>query len=168
MTNFTPRITKIAAESTERTEKNEVFFVDFFFLGSFFGFFEVFLWLIIVSQVITELHNDPMLAVAYGVAFVIGISLGMIIEGKLAVGLISMQILSSLEDAEHIGAALRDNGFGVTILDGHSVDGTKREVVFVQLRRRRVNEATKIALSINPKAIISVSEAKSVRGGFFK
>ena len=69
--------------------------------------------------------------------------------------------------AAEFSKTARDNGFGVTILDGHSVDGTKREVVFVQLRRKRVEEAMKIALSENPEAIISVSEAKTVHGGFF-
>lgn len=137
-------------------------------IGSMFGLCEVFLWLTIASGVITGLHEDPMKAVVYCVAFAFGITLGVTIENKMAVGLISMQIVSLTEDAENIGMKLRDNGFGVTILDGHSVDGTKREVVFVQLKRKRVDEAISIALKENPEAIISVSEAKTVRGGFMK
>lgn len=136
-------------------------------VSSLFGLCEVFLWLTIASGVISGLNEDPMKAVVYCLAFSCGISLGVIVENKMAVGLISMQIVSLSEDAENIGVKLRDNGFGVTILDGHSVDGTKREVVFVQLRRKRVEEAMKIALSENPEAIISVSEAKTVHGGFF-
>ena len=137
-------------------------------IGAMCGFVEVVLWVFIAGSVLADLYSDPLKAVVYCVAFVIGIMLGIWLEQKLAIGLTSVQIVSLVDDAEHIAAALRESGFGVTILHGHSVDKTKREVVFVQLRRKNIPEAIAIAQSVNPGAIISVSDVKTIRGGFFK
>ena len=132
------------------------------------GFFEIVLWVIIAGNVLNDLYEDPMKALVYCVAFTIGILLGILLEQKLAVGLTSIQIISLTDDGEKIGATLRENGFGVTILEGHSVNGTKRQLLFVQLRRRKIQEAIRLARSVNPDVIVSVSDVKSVHGGFFK
>lgn len=136
--------------------------------ASMFGLAEIFLWVVITSTVITDLGKDPFKAVVYCVAFACGITLGIALEQKMAVGLTSIQILSGEKEGEKIGLKLRESGFGVTILDGHSVDGSKRELVFVQLKRRRVMEAMSIAKSVNPEAVISVSDISSFHGGFIK
>lgn len=132
------------------------------------GFFEIVLWVIIAGNVLNDLYSDPLKALVYCIAFTIGILLGMVLEQKLAVGLTSIQIISLTDDGEKIGALLRENGFGITFLEGHSVDGTKRQLLFVQLRRRKIGEAIQLARSINPNVIVSVSDVKSVHGGFFK
>lgn len=136
--------------------------------GALFGFIEIALWVIVVSSVLNGLSEDPMKAVVYCVAFTLGIPLGVQIEGLLAVGLTSIQVVAANEYGEKIGVALREHGFGVTFLDGHSVDGTKRELVFVQLKRKRINDAVEIIKEIDPAAVISVSDLRSFRGGFLK
>ena len=133
-----------------------------------FGAVEVLLWLLVASTVIVGLKDDPLKAVIYCIAFVVGILLGMYIEQKMALGLTSIQIVSLDEKGEKIGKELRENGFGVTIIRGHSVDGTNRELVFVQLKRRRVNEAVNVALSVDSTAVISVSDVRTHRGGFMR
>lgn len=137
-------------------------------VGVAFGLVEVTVGLIITSLVLNDLYNDPFKIVVYVVAFEVGISLGMTIEGRMALGLTSMQAVATQEKAHAVGLALREAGFGVTILSGHSVDGTPRDVVFVQLRRRRVDEAVHIVQNTAPQAVISVSDIKSIKGGFLK
>ena len=132
------------------------------------GLIEVLLWLLVASSVIVGLKEDPFKAVIYCLAFGVGIIVGMLLEQKMAVGLTSIQIVSETKSGEKIGKALRENGFGVTIMEGHSVDGTRREMVFVQLRRRRIQEAIGIAQEICPDALISVSDVRSLRGGFMR
>ena len=138
------------------------------FLGVLFGIMEITLWVFIASTVISDMYSDPMKMVVYCAAFAVGILIGMYVEQKLAIGLTSIQIVSLKNDGQKIGELLRDNGFGVTILDGHSVDGTKRELVFVQLKRKNVAQATELVQQISPEAVISVSDIKTVRGGFIK
>jgi uncharacterized protein YebE (UPF0316 family) len=137
-------------------------------VGVAFGLIEVSVGLIITSLVLNDLYSDPFKIVVYVAAFEVGISLGMTIEGRMALGLTSMQAVATEEQAHSVGLALREAGFGVTILRGHSVDGTQRDMVFVQLRRRRVDEAVHIVQSTAPQAVISVSDIKSIKGGFLK
>jgi len=137
-------------------------------LGIFFGFFEILLWLIVASTVLSDLYSDPIKAAVYCIAFCCGILFGMELEQRMAVGLTSIQVVSLAAEAEKIGLSLRENGFGVTLLSGHSVDGTEREMLFVQLRRRRIAEAVRIVRGIDPEAIISASEVRSLGGGYMK
>ncbi|MGE4484812.1 MAG: DUF2179 domain-containing protein [Oscillospiraceae bacterium] len=138
------------------------------FLGAFCGLFEVFFWVVIASSVLADLYEDPFEVVVYCVAFSCGILMGMALEQRLAVGLTSIQVVSPATDAEKVGATLREGGFGVTLLDGHSVDGTKREMIFVQLKRKRIPEAVKLVRAIDPDAIISANDVKSLGGGFMR
>lgn len=136
--------------------------------GALFGFVEIFLWVVVVSSVLNDLAADPMKMVVYCVAFTLGIPVGVQIENLLAVGLTSIQVVATKDKGEKIGHALREHGFGITFLDGHSVDGTKRELVFVQLKRKRIPDATRIIRDMAPDAVISVSDLRSFRGGFIR
>lgn len=138
------------------------------FLGAFVGLFEIVFWVVITNSVLTGLTEDPLKIVVYSLAFSTGIICGIAVEARLAVGLTSIQILTPEEPAETLGALLRENGFGVTIFDGHSVDGTPREMLFVQLKRRRVGEAVSLVHRACPGAVISVSDVRSLTGGFVK
>ncbi|PKM70762.1 MAG: hypothetical protein CVU93_00425, partial [Firmicutes bacterium HGW-Firmicutes-18] len=48
------------------------------------AFFEIFIWIIIVSSVLTGLNEDPIRALVYCAAFAIGNYMGVFIESKLA------------------------------------------------------------------------------------
>jgi len=132
------------------------------------GLIEEVLWVVVISAVLSSLDTDPLAALTYCVAFTVGIVLGIVIESKLAVGLASMQIVSMAADGDMVGPALRASGFGVTILDGHSVDGTKRDVIFVQLRRRRMRECADLVRKIDPDAVVSISDVRSMFGGYMR
>ena len=47
------------------------------------AFFEILIWIVIVSSVLSNLSEDPVKAVVYAAAFAIGNYLGVFIEGKL-------------------------------------------------------------------------------------
>jgi len=134
----------------------------------FLTFFEYGLYVVIFSTVLTDMYRDPFKVVVYIIATAVGIYVGMCIETRMAVGLTSIQVISSGSLTEQIGRNLKEKGFGVTILEGHSVDGDKRDVLFVQLRRRSVPAACEIIRSTDQGAIVSQSELQSIIGGYVK
>lgn len=138
------------------------------FIAAFFGIFENGIWVLLASSVLDDVTSDPMKLVAYCAAFSCGIILGTSVEQKLAVGLTAIQIVIPGTEAVELGKIMREHGFGVTILEGHSVDGTERSLLLIQLRRKLVSQAVQIAKEAEPNAVISVSDVKSVSGGFFK
>ena len=132
------------------------------------GFVEITIWVFLASSVLSDVGSDPLKMVAYCAAFCCGLLLGTFFEQKLAVGLTSIQIVVPQEDGDKLAGILRDGGFGVTLMDGRSVDGTARTLVFIQLRRKRVPEAVDLARRYAPDAVVSVSDIRSVSGGYVR
>ena len=96
---------------------------------------EITIWLIVTSTVLLGLAEDPLRAVAYGVAFVFGIFLGILVEEKLALGLAQIEIIAEFEAAKHITTTLRDRGYGATTFDCEGLEGHKLSIELKVLRK---------------------------------
>ena len=86
---------------------------------------EVTIWIIVTSTVLLGLSEDPLRAVAFGLAFVVGIYLGIIVEDKLALGLAQIECIAEPDEAKIITEKLRALEFGVTTFDCEGLDGKK-------------------------------------------
>ncbi len=136
--------------------------------GALLGFFEVMIWILVVSSVLHNITDDPFKIFAYAAGFALGNYLGVSIESKIAVGLASIQVVVNEEDGDNLAIILRDNQFGVTIIDGKGKDDSKKDLLFIQLKRRRIPVAIKLIKEIDPSAYISINDVKSIVGGFIK
>jgi uncharacterized protein YebE (UPF0316 family) len=134
----------------------------------FLTFFEYGLYVIIFSTVLTDMYADPFKIVVYIVATAFGIYGGMIVENRMAYGYTSVQVIAREELTGKLGRALKDKGFGVTIVEGRSVDGDRRSILFVQLKRRRVPEIIRLIRETDPTAVVSQSEVQSISGGYVR
>jgi len=136
--------------------------------GSILAFLEILIWLIVVSSVLTNIAQDPIKIFVYAAAFSIGNYIGMTIESKIALGLASLQVVVNEKDGNILGSILREKGFGVTIIEGVGIDGSKKKLLFIQLKRKRITEAVKLIQKTNEAAFITVNDIKSLKGGFIK
>lgn len=137
-------------------------------IGAVLGFFEVLIWVIVVSSVLNNITEDPMKILIYCFAFALGNYLGVSLESKLAVGLSSLQVVVNDVDGEKLASILREQGFGVTIIEGKGINESKKELLFIQLKRKRISEAVKLIQLTNEYAFITVNDIKSMKGGFVK
>ena len=96
---------------------------------------EITIWLIVTSTVLLGLAEDPLRAVAYGVAFVLGIFLGILVEDKLALGLAQIEIIAELEAAKHMTNELRKRGYGATTFSCEGLEGHKLSIELKVLRK---------------------------------
>lgn len=136
--------------------------------GAILAFVEILIWLIVVSSVLTNIAADPIKIFVYAAAFSLGNYIGVTIESKIAVGLASIQAVVNEDNGEEMAEILRNQGFGVTILDGKGKDDSKKNLLFIQLKRKRIPEAVKLIQQNNPEAYITVNDIKSMVGGFVK
>nr|WP_312579973.1 DUF5698 domain-containing protein [Sedimentibacter sp.] len=136
--------------------------------GTILAFIEISIWLVVVSSVLTNIAADPMKAFVYAAAFSLGNYIGVTIESKIAVGLVSIQAVVNEESGQVLADILREQGFGVTIIDGKGKNDSKKNLLFVQLKRKRITEATNLIKENTPNAYISVNDIKSMTGGFVK
>lgn len=136
--------------------------------GAILGFFEVMIWILVVSSVLNNITDDPLKIFAYAAGFSLGNYLGISIESKIAVGLASIQIVVNEDDGNILAGILRDNEFGVTIIDGKGKNDSKKDLLFIQLKRKRIPAAIKLIKETDPSAYISINDVKSIVGGFIK
>jgi uncharacterized protein YebE (UPF0316 family) len=98
---------------------------------------EIAIWLVVTSTVLLGLSEDPLMAVAFGLAFVAGIYLGILIEDKLALGLAQIEVIAEFEEAKEITRKMRDNGYGVTTYDCEGLEGKKLAIV-LKIQRKDI------------------------------
>ncbi len=136
--------------------------------GALLAFIEIMIWLMIVSSVLTNITEDPLKLFVYAVAFSLGNFIGVTIESKIAVGLASIQVVVFEENGKVMADVLREQGFGVTIIDGKGKNDSLKNLLFIQLKRKKIPEAVKLIKQTNPNAFITVNDIKSIMGGYIK
>jgi uncharacterized protein YebE (UPF0316 family) len=134
------------------------------YLAPIIGFFEVIIWLLAIGQVMNNLTN-AVAYIAYGLGFATGTFIGMVIEEKLSIGLISVRIITKKDPAELI-QYLRAQNYGVTSIDGEGATG-RVKMVFTIIRRQDMGKVIGVIKQFHPTAFYSVEEIKSVTEGVF-
>lgn len=132
--------------------------------ASFFGFFEVLIWLVAIGQIMQNLNN-VFCYIAYAAGFASGNYIGISIEEKLAMGVLIVRIITTNGETELIDS-LRASGFGVTSVAAQGGSGPVH-VIYTIIKRSCLPEVVSIIKKFNPKAFYSVEELRSVNAGVF-
>ncbi|MFZ5597320.1 MAG: DUF2179 domain-containing protein [Bacillota bacterium] len=136
------------------------------FFAAVIGFVEVTIFLLAISRVLSGGITDPFKVIAYAGGFATGNYVGGLIDARLAMGFLSLQVFCSTESHDMIAGTLRDKGFGVTSVTGSGRDGEKI-ILYVMLKRKDLGKALQTLDSIYPGAFYSVYDARSIHGGIF-
>jgi uncharacterized protein YebE (UPF0316 family) len=129
------------------------------------GFFEIIIYITALNKVVSGLDN-PLNLLAYALGFACGTYVGITIEGKIALGNLSAQVVLKTDENEELIETLRANGFGVTVLEGKGKDG-KREILSIAMNRKDLDTLRTLVIQFDPKAFITVNSINPVGGGFF-
>ena len=136
--------------------------------GAMIGFFEVLIWVIVVSNVLSNISENPLKVVVYCLAFSCGNYLGVIIENKLAIGTACIQAVVSEDDHAELTANLRERGFGVTTLKGQGMEEHTVDVLMIYLKRKCVPEAIGLIKQYSPTSMVTVNDVRQLKNGFIK
>jgi uncharacterized protein YebE (UPF0316 family) len=134
------------------------------YLAPILGFFEVFVWIIAVSQLVTNLSNIAGF-LAYAAGFAAGNFVGMVLEDRLALGTLSVRIIT-VREADELAKKLHDEGYGVTAIDAQGATG-RVKVIYTIIKRKDLLQVVAIIKSLNPKAFFSVEEIRAASEGIF-
>lgn len=128
------------------------------------GFFEILIWLIAISKIFQNLDNW-FCYIAYAAGFAAGNYVGLLIEEKLAVGIVKLQIITRREAGKLI-SNLIEAGYGIT---HHEAQGSTENVsiIYSIIKRSEIKKVEKIVNTTNPKAFYSVEDVKFVNQGVF-
>jgi len=120
------------------------------------GLVESAIWIVAISQVIKDI-DDPVLIGAYAAGFAAGTILGTYIERIVGVGNIVVRVFTA-SDSPSVAETLRDNGHGVTVIDGEGKDGPVKIYLCV-IPRRKLKSVLSMIEEINPNAYITTDMA---------
>jgi len=134
-------------------------------VAALLGFFEVIIWLVAVSQVLSHLNN-VITYIAYGAGFAAGNFIGISIEDRLALGMQAVQIITE-ENLKALSMLLRQEGFGVTNLAAKGQKG-QMDFIYIVTSRKRTNAVLAIVTEFDPNAFISVTDLRSSHSGFVR
>ncbi len=129
------------------------------------GFFEVSIYVTALSKVVSSLDN-PLNLLSYALGFACGNYLGITIENKIALGNLAVQIILKISEKEELIQELRDKGFGVTVIEGQGLEGTK-EILNVAINRKDLETLKKKVYEYDKNAFITVNNINPISGGFF-
>ncbi len=127
------------------------------------GFVEVTIWVIAISQVITNLDNIFNI-LAYSGGFAAGTLVGMWIEDKLPLGHVGISIVSTTQGQE-IARKLRQADYGVTELIGSGQSGVVNLITTI-VTRKDVKDVFQLVNQTDPRSFIAVDDMKVVKRGY--
>ncbi len=132
--------------------------------ASLIGFLEVTIFIMVLNFVLQDGLTDPGKIIAYATGFATGNLVGALIEERLAMGFVSLQVFPPVKQVDEMTALFRREGFGVTLVSGEGRDGY-RKILFLFMQRKNLPRALKVLNGHDPKCFFSVSDARSMRGG---
>lgn len=129
------------------------------------GFFQSGIFVFAISSVLSHLGN-PLNMIGYASGFATGNVVGMLIEEKMAIGLVHMRIVSP-----HLGSAiaekLRHEGFALTEIPARGKDGMVT-MLYCSVIRKDIQRVQNLIEEIDAEAFITAEDVRIARRGFWR
>lgn len=134
------------------------------FLAPLCGFFENLIWLMAISHIMSNLtYWTNYVLYAGGVAA--GNFVGMYIEDRIAIGLMSVMIFSS-QCTEKLENKLKEMRFGITRVGAQGAQGDVQMILIIT-RRRDIKAIQQLLQEYQPDAFSVVNNVRDAMGGVF-
>ncbi|AXI08174.1 hypothetical protein CUC15_03990 [Oceanobacillus zhaokaii] len=134
------------------------------YIAAFVSLFEIVVYIVGLGLVLDNL-NEIQNLIAYALGFGTGLIIGSIIEEKLALGYITVNVVSTNPDLQFT-KKIRDKGYGVTSWSSYGMDGDRLSMEILTPRKYELRLYQTIQ-EIDPKAFIISYEPKRIHGGFW-
>lgn len=129
------------------------------------GFFQSVVYVVAISSVLGNLDN-PLNVIGYAAGFATGNVVGMLIEERLAIGHVQVQIVSPRLGVA-LAAALREAGFGVTEISARGKDGMV-SLLSVSVLRKDVSKIEKLVHETDAEAFVTTEDVRPMHRGFWR
>lgn len=123
------------------------------------GFFEVLIWVVVISNIIQHLDN-VYAYLAYAGGFATGNYIGLRIEERLAMGNNLIRIITA-DLVNELLTELYDNGYGATVIHAKGRDNDV-SIIYTVVKRKEANEVIQLIEKLNPNAFYTIEDVKYV------
>lgn len=132
------------------------------YIAPLLGFIEVTIWIMAIGKIMQNLDNWVNI-IAYASGFATGNYIGLLIEEKIAMGVVKIQIITAKPASELI-ARLISMGYGITHHEATGANG-KVSIMYSIVNRVEVGKVVEQISTLNPNAFYSIEDVKFVNRG---
>jgi len=132
--------------------------------GTLLSFVEILLWVFVASRVIMGMAEEPIRGIMYSLGFSVGVYVGSLIEGRIAMGWVMIQAIISMDQAIPITGSLREKGYAVTTMEAKGRDSLK-SVLMIFAKRKGKEEIIKQIHQLDQTAMIITNDVTTLQGG---
>ena len=134
-------------------------------LVPFVAFVEINMWLLVISRVVVNLKDHPYRMVAYAFGFALGHYIGLMLDERIGLGTVTIQVIISEKEGIELTEKLRDNKIAVTTFTGEGMDDIKK-ILLIYAPRKNRHDIIDIINEEHGEALITISEVKNSIGGY--
>ena len=135
-------------------------------IASIIGFIEITVWFLVVKEALNTDNNSIYIVFSYAAGFSTGTYIGGIISSKYIKGNMTVQIITEKEKS--LVNELRENGFGVSVIDIKGKENNKKVLLLIEIKNNNLEVLKKITKKNDNKAFIIINETKYIENGFIK
>lgn len=128
------------------------------------GFFEVFIWIVIISQVL-ERADGLISYVSYAAGYAAGNYVGIYIEQRIAFGIILLRVFTR-KDGLELTRLLNAKGYGSTCIKGNGAV-SQVDIVESVFDRKCMKKVEGVLAEFDPGAFYIVEDIRSKQRGIF-
>lgn len=121
---------------------------------------EISIWVTVAGTVINQIKDQPWLVIFYAFGYATGNVVGILVERRLAFGLMVLRVFSR-DKGNVIAQALRDCGQAVTVFMGEGMHGPVAEL-YIACRRRDIKWILPEVKTRDPNAFYVLESARDV------
>lgn len=130
----------------------------------FVGFFEVFIWVVVISQVFAN-ANSLISYLAYAGGYAAGNFVGIMVENKIAFGFLMLRVYTK-KNGRELAQALNKAGFGSTLIKGEGVI-SEVDIVETVISRKAQKKAIAVINKVDPDAFYLIEDIRAKQKGIF-
>jgi len=129
-----------------------------------FGFFEVFIWIVVISQVLSR-ASGLLSYLSYAAGYAAGNYVGIIIESRIAFGILVCRIYTNREPSKLL-AMLSEKGFGATTMEGM---GAIKKVYIVEavVERKAMKDIDRFITEFDQNTFYTAEDVRIRQKGVF-
>ena len=135
------------------------------FVASLIGLVEISVWFLVVKEALNTENSSYLIVLAYALGFSVGTYIGGKISSMFIKTNLEVQVILTNKN-EKVIKLLRDNGYGLTIIEAKGNNNSKY-MLYIQIKNRSLVKLKRLIKMEDSKALIAVNESKYIENGYF-
>ena len=135
------------------------------FVASIIGFFEVFVWFLIVREALNTTESGLFIAINYSLGFATGTYIGSIFSEKFIESNLSIEVIT---EKKELADKIRKKNYGVSVLNVNGQEDVQKYMLVIEIKNKKLESLKKLIDELDKKAFVMIKETKLVQNGYFK